>query len=49
MNINGKMLKEPSIIDPVSGQTKQFNAFVKFQVKHLQPLKVNGDSSDFDG
>ena len=49
MNINGKKLREPSIVDPASGQPKQFREFVNRGVKHLQPLKVNGDSADFDG
>jgi hypothetical protein len=49
MKINGKKLKEPSIVDPVSGQPKQFNEFVNRRVKHLHPLKVNGDSKEFDG
>ena len=48
MQIKGKKLKEPLITDPVTGQHKDFREYANRRVKHHQPLKVNGDDSDFD-
>lgn len=48
LQIKGKKLHDPMIIDPVSNSQKPFREYASRRVNHFTPLKVNGDRDYID-